>query len=436
MLEIGYQGNKGTHLNVNLRTTSVRDPLGRHVNPNDPNSAIINVPLATVLAPYAGFTQLFQNYNSAANSIRHAGYINLQRRMGHGLNGGVNYTFQKTLTDASDSANCAAGCGVGHRTWTQISYGATYQKERSVAAFNQPHVSSANASYDLPVGRGQFLLANAGRLVDRLAGGRKISALGTMTSGSPFTVALQDDNLLGAVNSGSGNTMVRPNVVLGVPLKNPNWSKDCAYGAACGPYINPAAFVRPDYGRLGNAPSVLPWLYAPMRKYLDMTLMKTVRIGDGKKTVQLRVDAFNVFNYRGNSISANNSFSGAWHIGAPSTADMPLSTYNGWASASNASHPNDQAPVQVSGQPNNQAYQQVVNITAQVRGANNGVLPTNFFIVTVPANMSMINPNTFDIRTVSGVKLYQIRNAYNTSWGTFSDLQNARNLQLSIRFTF
>jgi hypothetical protein len=457
VMEIGYQGNKGTHLffpalnnnlvpfatgqavdalNINLRTVTVRDPLGRHVNPFDPTSAIINVPLGSVLAPNAGFTQLYEKYLSEANSIRHAGYISLQRRYKNGLTARVNYTFQKTITDASDNGLCT-DCMQGSQIWTQISYGATYSQERSVAAFNQPQVISSTFTYELPFGRGQALLSNAPRWVDRVAGGWKLSGVGIMMSGTPFVATIYDDNGLGTVNSGSGQTVVRANIVPGVPLKNPYWSPNCEYGAACGPYLNPAAFSRPPQGQLGDAPSVLPWVYAPWQKNLDLSLLKTITFGETrKKTIQLRLDAFNALNYRGFRVNGTNSFNSAYVVNAPSTADLTVAAYNTWATAWNGTHPGDQAPLQVAGQANNPTYQQVVNITAVPRAANGGVLPVNFYSVPLPPNFAGLTTNSFDIRTPAGLKDYQLRSVYNTSWATLSDPGNARYLQISVRFTF
>ncbi len=457
VLEVGYQGNKGTHLffpalnnnlvpfnvgqqvdalNVNLRTVTVQDPLGRRVNPFNPNSAIINVPLGSALAPYAGFTQLYERYLSEANSIRHAGYISLQRRFQNNLTVRVNYTFQKTITDASDNGLCT-DCMQGSQIWTQISYGATYAQERSVAAFNQPHVISSTFTYQFPFGRGETFLSNAPRWLNTIVGGWKLSGVGTMMSGTPFVTTIYDDNGLGTVNAGSGQTVVRANIVPGVPLKNPNWSSSCEYGPACGPYLNPAAFERPPQGQLGDAPSVLPWVYAPMQKNLDLSLIKNINFGEKhQKTIQLRLDAFNALNYRGFRISGTNSFNSAYIVNAPSTADLTTAAYNTWATAWDAAHPNDQAPLQVSGQPNNPTYQQVVNLTAAPRAANGGVLPTTFYSVPLPANLAGLSTNSFDIRTLNGLKDYQLRSVYNTSWATLSDPANARYLQISVRFTF
>ena len=113
--------------------------------------------------------------------------------------------------------------------------------------------------------------------------------MGTLTSGTPFVATIYDDNGLGAVNAGSGQTVIRPNLVQGAPIKNPFWNSDCRYGNACGPYINPAAFERPPQGTIGNAPSVIPWLYAPFQRNLDMSIIKDFRFGEKHaKTVQSR----------------------------------------------------------------------------------------------------------------------------------------------------
>lgn len=180
VVEIGYSGNKGTHLffpainvnalpfstsqklsalNVSL-TSNIRDPLNRPVDPNNPAAGIINVPIASILQPYAGFTSLLEKYETGADATHHAVYVTANRRLGRGFSFRTTYTFQKTLTDASETGVCTP-CGAGSRIWTQISLGATHQQERSVASFNQPHVWTNTATYDLPFGRGHSLLGRA-----------------------------------------------------------------------------------------------------------------------------------------------------------------------------------------------------------------------------------------------------------------------------------
>src|SRR5262249_59901917 len=83
-----------------------------------------------------------------------------------------------------------------------------------------------------------------------------------------------------------------------VPLITPRWDPSCPIGQACEPYFNPAAFMRPIKGTLGNAPRALDGARAPTQHLLDLSLQKNFSLGkDGKRRLQLRVDAINAFNH-------------------------------------------------------------------------------------------------------------------------------------------
>ena len=81
-----------------------------------------------------------------------------------------------------------------------------------------------------------------------------MSGIGRIQGGIPMVVVLRDDNRLGV----AGNVRaIRPDLVGGVPLLNPRWSRSCPTGQDCEPYFNPAAFMRPAKGTLGNVLLVL-----------------------------------------------------------------------------------------------------------------------------------------------------------------------------------
>ena len=70
-------------------------------------------------------------------------------------------------------------------------------------------------------------------------------------------------------------------------------------GNICEPYINPAAFMRPAKGSLGNAPRTLD-VRAPMQEYFDFSLQKSFRFpfsNDSRRRINLRVDFINAFNH-------------------------------------------------------------------------------------------------------------------------------------------
>ena len=144
---------------------------------------------------------------------------------------------------------------------------------------------------------GAKFLAKAPWFVNGFVGGWTVTGVIRLLGGNPFQPFLTDPNHLG----GAGlNRIVRPDIVSGVPLKNPLWSKNCTIGNACEPFINPAAFMRPVKGQLGNSPrsiSVRP----PRQEYYDFSLSKQFpwpfASGEGKRRIDFRIDLINAFNH-------------------------------------------------------------------------------------------------------------------------------------------
>ncbi len=68
---------------------------------------------------------------------------------------------------------------------------------------------------------------NAPWYVNGPLGGWTLSGVARIVSGNPYQPFLTDPNLLG----GAGfNRVVRPDIVPGVPLKNPLWDPGCRVG--------------------------------------------------------------------------------------------------------------------------------------------------------------------------------------------------------------
>src|SRR5207344_328795 len=81
-------------------TTTVADPLGR-VNPA--TGARLTVQNGALEGPFPGFSSLYVLYDASANSIRHGGYTSVQHRVSRGLTFTANYTWAKSIDDASSS---------------------------------------------------------------------------------------------------------------------------------------------------------------------------------------------------------------------------------------------------------------------------------------------------------------------------------------------
>jgi hypothetical protein len=93
--------------------------------------------------------------------------------------------------------------------------------------------------------------------------------------------------------------IVRPNIVLGVPLIKPDWRKDPLEVSPGDGYLNPAAFSvpgAPGLPQLGNAPRTMSYARDPNTTFFDASARKAFRIGE-RGEFQLRINAINVLNH-------------------------------------------------------------------------------------------------------------------------------------------
>jgi hypothetical protein len=465
-VELAYVGNRGVHLylpqtNLNLRDSevisflesnnvnaagNVTDPLGRL--PLLGGTTAITVPLASIYTPYLGFDQLNQFFDPRGSSIRHAGYIDVRRRIRNGLNFTANYTFSKSLDNASDASPDVRVLTTGS-VRGQIGLGGRLEDEWAVSSFDVRHAFSATFTYDLPFGKGRQFLTNAPWFVNGIVGGWTMSGITRIQSGTPFQPFITDPNKLG---SSDLNRTVRPDIVAGVPLKNPLWDPSCRVGAQCEPYVNPAAFMRPVKGELGNAPRTIN-LRAPFRKFFDFSIQKDFPLwGEGKGKLQLRLDLLNAFNHPifqlnnlGNTPAGMGTFpveiTGENFNGVPQP--ITIAEYNTWATFWNTSNPNDQVPIQstTAGAAINATLQTIRTNVNNVRetpraGSTSGALPNNFFNIRLPEGFATRNSLSYDLRTLEGFKLWRIRNNYDPNFGTLFAPANGRYLQFGVKFIF
>jgi glutamine amidotransferase PdxT len=114
-------------------------------------------------------------------------------------------------------------------------------------------------------------------------------------------------------------------------------------------------------------------------------------------------------------------------MGAPSTAALTAADYNTWATANNQPASATPAGTALLNQIN-------ANVNAQKNSA--GVLPINFFSVTLPANFYGKQATSYDITTIDGFKLFRLRQAYNTGFGDLYQRGGSRYIQLGLKIYF
>jgi hypothetical protein len=149
---------------------------------------------------------------------------------------------------------------------------------------------SASAGQD-PGGRGR-----GSEILRSIFSGWELSGVTTFQSGTPFSVINQGSSTIGVLdNAGIANGLVTgsyPDVV-GNPYGTP--SQVSGNTQSFGPLLgNPAAYAAPQGLTFGNAGRNS--LNNPHRTNFDMSLLRTFRVW-GERSLQFRIDAFNVFNH-------------------------------------------------------------------------------------------------------------------------------------------
>src|SRR5262249_13181581 len=138
---------------------------------------------------------------------------------------------------------------------TNLGYN-TYDRrlDRSVTTYDQPQILAISATYELPVGPSKRWLNNRG-LAGKVLGGWEVASILHYNSGFPLPFNQCDnfgcDGVGPIFNNLANGGLGRPNIVPGVPLKNPSYN-----GTYQSQFINPKAFVDVS-GAFGNAPRLL-----------------------------------------------------------------------------------------------------------------------------------------------------------------------------------
>ncbi len=211
---------------------------------------------------------------SAFNSIRWDGWstynaltLKAERRLARGVSFAANYTWSKSIDDASDPGATTFESNLPQDV-------RNLPGERALSSFDHRHRFVATFVYDLPFGSGLTGLRR------KLVRGWQLSGIATLQSGAPFTVNLGVDR----ANIGSGPAQ-RPNL-----LHDPNLSG----GRTPERWFDTSAFSMPGQFSFGDAGRNI--VFAPGFNDVDMSLQKETQLRDAVK-LKFRVEVFNVLNH-------------------------------------------------------------------------------------------------------------------------------------------
>jgi len=207
---------------------------------------------------------------NVARSIYHGLILGLNRRFDRGLmlQGSYTYGHSRDTWSGGQLGDSDFDNGVGNATdWWDPEY------EFGPSNFDVRHNLVLNGVYQLPWGRGVKGVAGA------LASGWNVGGVAQFSSGIPFTPYIGFDRA-GDLMSDTGQ-------------QKPNVNGAVVYPHTAAQWFDPASFSLPPVGIFGNAGRNS--LRAPGVKVVDVSVFKNVPAGHA--TVQLRLEAFNVFNW-------------------------------------------------------------------------------------------------------------------------------------------
>ena len=281
---VSYVGNQGHHLLVDV-PTNVGNPA-LCLSLSQPNEV---APGSSTCGPFGEDSV----YTSASGKVYQG------TRTGLGSNFG-SVTAQKTIGNSDFNAlESTLRLTFGARSTALLSY--TYSKSldegsnlgEEINPFNQglsrvpsswdlTHNFVATYEYSMPFERwfGHT----------RLTEGWAIAGTTRLSTGFPVTLTESDDNsLLGTLGNGVNNLLLdTPQVVAGQQLELNTNPRSNPYA------FNTNAFAPEALGQLGDAARRI--FHGPGIENFDIQLTKTTRLTEGK-TLEFRVEAFNVFNH-------------------------------------------------------------------------------------------------------------------------------------------
>ncbi|MBI4266639.1 MAG: TonB-dependent receptor [Acidobacteria bacterium] len=243
-----YSGAKGSHLLQQLLPNT------------QPPGAVNPCPACP-----AGFAYL----TSGGRSLRHAGQLQLRRR----LRNGFTATVQYTLATSTDNASAFTGGGLGGaviaQDWLDL------EAEHGPSSFDRRHLVTAQVQYTTGAG------ITGGTLIDGWKGRlfKDWTFTGQLTTGSglPLTPVLltpvRGTGVVGTVRASTTGA-------------DPNAIPD-------GYFLNPAAYAPPAPGEWGNAGRNS--VTGPAQFSLNGSVARTFRVGD-RLNLDWRIDATNLLN--------------------------------------------------------------------------------------------------------------------------------------------
>ena len=284
LFTLGYAGSAGRHLTVLYDLNQPRANGTAVASPRPYRQTVFPNQSIFTGQTLLGINQLNSGASSNYNSLQ----ATLRQSTWKGLNFALNYTFAKSMDDASSSATPTNSYNI--------------HQDYGPSTFDARHVVTGTVFYSVP----QLFHA-----MPRLTRGWQTNALLTYSTGLPLNPLLSGDRSVTSQGKDRPNVVAGVNPYIGDVVLDTSTASGRTYRFLQKNTGN-AYFAAPPIGTYGNAQR--DGYYGPKFRTVDFSVFKHTPISE-KVMTELRAEVFNIFNFNN---FAQPSVSG---IGAATTSD-------------------------------------------------------------------------------------------------------------------
>ncbi|MGO8718702.1 MAG: TonB-dependent receptor [Acidobacteriaceae bacterium] len=273
-VQVGYVGETGQHLIVPIDGNQWHTPCVQ----NCTNAPFYNLVGQTGLVKVTA-SEGMSNYNALQAILR--------RRLQHGVEFTLNYTYAKSLTNNPGFYGVP---GVnGPSAYWQNAYNPA--ADYGPSGFDIRHNITATGLFELPVGHGKRFGNNLNNVVNEAIGGWKVAGTGTLYTGFPITISSPNNASVNALTA-------RANKYRNLKIVNrsvQHWFGTDTSAIPCTGASNGQCAYGPElpstFGTAGVGTE-----RGPGYREIDLSLFKTFPITASGQSVDFRADFFNAFN--------------------------------------------------------------------------------------------------------------------------------------------
>lgn len=287
VLDASYAGSRGLHLYANRTMNQLSNAslaLGDALRDIVPNPvygqlkqgvlAVSGIARARLLRPFPQFDSVTAVKANWGASEYHALHLKLHKRMSHGVQFLVSFSFSKIMGNVNSGEWGGENLGYSSvQDWSNL------RSEWSISELNISRRLTFSYTWELPFGRSRRFLQTG--LGAKLLGGWQIAGVTTLSTGVPLGVGCATNT---TYSFGGG---CRPDVLYSPVLP--------ASERTVERWFDTNAFAQPAPYRFGNSSRTIPGLLGDGIRNADLSLMRAVRLAEHRQLL-VRMQAFNLTN--------------------------------------------------------------------------------------------------------------------------------------------